>query len=50
MYSASGEDFGDMYIDLLFPTDEVLARCAVMKDSPKQACIDMAKMWIRVKS
>ncbi|MBR2988365.1 MAG: extracellular solute-binding protein [Clostridia bacterium] len=48
--SSSGEDFGDMYIDLLFPTDEVLARCAVMKDSPKQACIDMAKMWIRVKS
>ena len=47
---ASGDDFGEMYIDLLFPTDEVLSRCAVMKDSPKQACIEMAKMWIRVKS
>ena len=47
---ATGEDFGDMFIDMLFPSDEVLARCAVMKDSDKDACIEMAKMWIRTKA
>ncbi len=47
---AEGEDFGEMFIDLLFPSDEVLARCAVMKDSDKDACIEMAKMWIRTKA
>ncbi len=48
--SAERDDFGDMFIDLLFPSDEVLARCAVMRDSDKDACIEMAKMWIRTKA
>jgi spermidine/putrescine-binding protein len=43
-------DFGDMFIEMLFPTEEILSRCAVMKDSDKDACIEMAKMWIRVKA
>lgn len=47
---AEGEDFGEMYIDMLFPPQDVLSRCAVMKDSDKDACIEMAVMWIRVKS
>ncbi len=47
---ASGEDFGEMFIELLFPSEEVLSRCAVMKDSDKDACIEMAKMWIRTKA
>lgn len=47
---AEGDDFGEMFIDMLFPPDDVLARCAVMKDSDKDACIEMAKMWIRTKA
>lgn len=49
-FADTDDDFGDMYIDMLFPSDEVLARCAVMKDSPAKACVDMAKMWISVKA
>lgn len=48
--TAEGDDFGDMFIEMLFPSDEVLARCAVMRDSDKDACIEMAKMWIRTKA
>jgi hypothetical protein len=47
---AKTDDFGEMFIEMLFPTKEVLSRCAVMKDSDKNACIEMAKMWIRVKA
>ncbi len=50
-FSASDfDDFGEMFIEMLFPTEEILSRCAVMKDSDKEACIEMAKMWIRVKA
>ena len=49
-FTDTDEDFGDMYIDMLFPSDEVLSRCAVMKDSSARACVDMAKMWISVKA
>ncbi len=48
--AAANDDFGEMFIDMLFPPDDVLARCAVMMDSDKDACIEMAKMWIRVKA
>ena len=48
--SAKTDDFGEMFIDMLFPSEEVLSRCAVMKDSDKNACIEMAKMWISVKA
>lgn len=47
---AKTDDFGEMFIEMLFPTKEVLSRCAVMKDSDKNACIEMAKMWISVKA
>lgn len=47
---AEGDDFGDMFIEMLFPSDETLARCAVMRDSDKDSCIEMAKMWIRTKA
>ncbi len=49
-FDGTDEDFGDMYIDMLFPPDEVLSRCAVMKDSSAKACVEMAKMWISVKA
>ena len=49
-FDGTDEDFGDMYIDMLFPSEEVLSRCAVMKDSSAKACVDMAKMWISVKA
>lgn len=44
------DDFGDMFIEMLFPPQNVLSRCAVMRDSDKNACIEMAKMWIRTKA
>ncbi|MBQ7224735.1 MAG: extracellular solute-binding protein [Clostridia bacterium] len=47
---AEGKDFGEMFIDMLFPSQSVLDRCAVMKDSDKDASIEMAKMWIRIKA
>lgn len=47
---AEGEDFGEMYIDMLFPSEEILKRCAVMRDYDKSACVETAKMWIRVKA
>jgi spermidine/putrescine transport system substrate-binding protein len=49
-FTDTDDDFGDMYIDMLFPSDEVLSRCAVMKDSSAKACVEMAKMWISVKA
>ena len=48
--ASSFDDFGEMFIEMLFPSDEILSRCAVMRDSDKDACIEMAKMWIRVKA
>ncbi len=47
---ATDDRFAQMYIDMLFPPEEVLNRCAVMTDSDKDANINMAKMWIRVKA
>ena len=49
-FTDTNADFGDMYIEMLFPTDEILSRCAVMKDSSARASVDMAKMWISVKA
>jgi spermidine/putrescine transport system substrate-binding protein len=49
-FTDTDDDFGDMYIDMLFPSDEGLSRCAVMKDSSAKACVEMAKMWISVKA
>ena len=49
-FEGAESDFGEMFIDMLFPSDEVLSRCAVMKDLSKDACIEMAKMWIRIKA
>ena len=49
-FTDTNDDFGDMYIQMLFPTDEILSRCAVMKDSSARASVDMAKMWISVKA
>ncbi len=49
-FEGADSDFGEMFIDMLFPSDEVLSRCAVMKDLSKDACIEMAKMWIRIKA
>ncbi len=47
---AEGDDFGEMYISMLFPSDEILSRCAVMRDYDKRSCVETAKMWIRVKA
>ena len=42
--------FKQMYIDMLFPPDEVLARCGVMRDFGRKRSTDLDSMWIDVKT
>lgn len=42
--------FKDMYIDMMFPPMDVLARCGVMRDFGKARCTDLDSMWIDVKT
>ena len=44
------EWFKQMYIDMLFPPDEVLARCGVMRDFGKKWSTELDSMWIDVKT
>ncbi|MDE5563463.1 MAG: extracellular solute-binding protein [Clostridiales bacterium] len=44
------EWFKDMYIDMLFPSEEVLARCGVMRDFGKKWGTELDSMWIDVKT
>ena len=44
------EWFKQMYIDMLFPPDDVLARCAVMRDFGKKRSTELDSMWIDVKT
>ena len=44
------EWFKLMYIDMMFPPDDVLARCEVMRDFGKQRGTDLDSMWIDVKT
>lgn len=42
--------FKQMYIDMMFPPDDVLARCAVMRDFGKKWSTELDSMWIDVKT
>ncbi|MDE7406155.1 MAG: extracellular solute-binding protein [Clostridiales bacterium] len=42
--------FKDMYIDMLFPSEQVLARCGVMRDFGKKWSTELDSMWIDVKT
>lgn len=42
--------FKQMYIDMMFPSDEILARCAVMRDFGKKWSTELDSMWIDVKT
>jgi len=42
--------FKDMYIDMLFPPEDVLARCGVMRDFGKAWSTELDSMWIDVKT
>ena len=42
--------FKQMYIDMMFPPEEVLARCGVMRDFGKSRSTDLDSMWIDVKT
>lgn len=44
------EWFKQMYIDMMFPPEEVLARCGVMRDFGKARSTDLDSMWIDVKT
>lgn len=44
------EWFKDMYIDMMFPPEDVLARCGVMRDFGKRRSTDLDSMWIDVKT
>lgn len=42
--------FKDMYIDMLFPPEDVIARCGVMRDFGKKWSTELDSMWIDVKT
>ncbi len=42
--------FKQMYIDMMFPPEDVLARCGVMGDFGKARSTDLDSMWIDVKT
>lgn len=42
--------FRRMYIDMLFPPDDVLVRCGVMRDFGKKWSTELDSMWIDVKT
>ncbi|MDE6293246.1 MAG: extracellular solute-binding protein [Clostridiales bacterium] len=42
--------FKDMYIDMLFPSEQVLSRCGVMRDFGKKWSTELDSMWIDVKT
>ena len=42
--------FKQMFIDMMFPSDEILARCAVMRDFGKKWSTELDSMWIDVKT
>ncbi len=49
-FSAYYPEFKDMYLDTLFPPQEVLARCGVMRDCGLKKSTDLDSMWIDVKT
>lgn len=49
-FTDTEDDFGDMFISMLFPSDEILSRCAVMIDTTEEASRAMTQMWTRVKA
>ena len=42
--------FKDMYIDMMFPSEQVLSRCGVMRDFGKKWSTELDSMWIDVKT
>lgn len=44
------EGFKQMYIDMMFPSAEVLSRCGVMRDFGIKRNTDLDSMWIDVKT
>ncbi|MCH5153678.1 MAG: extracellular solute-binding protein [Clostridiales bacterium] len=42
--------FKDMYLDMMFPSEDVLARCGVMRDFGKKWSTELDSMWIDVKT
>lgn len=49
MFYETSEEFRNMYIDMVFPTPEVLARCEIMRDFGKFN-FELDGMWIDVKT
>ena len=45
----TGDDFYDMYMNMMFPTSDILDRCAIMKDFGKFN-FELDGMWIDVKT
>lgn len=49
MFFEAPEGFKEMYLEMVFPPDEVLARCAIMRDFGKFN-FELDGMWIDVKT
>ena len=48
-FSKAPEGFEDMYIDMMFPSDETLERCAIMRDFGDKTA-DLKEMWANAKA
>lgn len=44
------DGFKQMYIDMVFPTEEVLSRCGIMRDFGVKWSTELDSMWIDVKT
>ena len=44
------DGFKQMYIDMMFPSESILARCGVMRDFGKAMNTALDSMWIDVRA
>lgn len=49
-FQAMSEEYRDMYIAMMFPSDEDLERCGIMTDFGDEAGSKITRMWIEVKA
>ena len=49
-FEGAVEGFKEMYIEMVFPTQEVLARCKIMRDFGEEMSVKLDEMWTEVRA
>ena len=49
-YEGAADGFKEMYIDMVFPSAEVLARCKIMRDFGEDMSVKLDEMWTEVRA